>query len=132
MQCSRCGRSFWPRVSGYWFLLLAPRGRGVLEGPVGSPRAQDIQSVLCVGCGRVLEEYVQANAFDGLEFVKREEVEFDERRGSVGRVVVSHRDRDCHVGGTPGGDLVGEAERCGEAGVEGFRRVGECFPPGIG
>jgi hypothetical protein len=57
MVCARCTRHFWPRVGAYWFLLLAPRGR------CRFPHATEGRSVLCLECGRVLREYLEANAY---------------------------------------------------------------------
>lgn len=57
MVCARCGKHFWPRVAGYMFLLLSPRGRCRM------PHLTEARSVLCLGCGVPLREYLEANAY---------------------------------------------------------------------
>jgi hypothetical protein len=52
--CAGCGVELWPRVGGYWFLLLAPRGR------VRFPGARAAEAVLCSGCGRFFRELIEA------------------------------------------------------------------------
>jgi hypothetical protein len=54
MRCSRCARPFWPRVIGYWFLLLSPRGRGRMPG------ARQQRAVLCLTCGQWLQEQLES------------------------------------------------------------------------
>ena len=53
LKCQGCGVEIWPRCGGYWFLLLAPRGR------VRFPGAQAAQAVLCSGCGRRFRESIE-------------------------------------------------------------------------
>jgi hypothetical protein len=65
LVCSGCGRSVWPRVGGYWFLLLAPRGR------VRFPGAAAAQAVLCSGCGRRARECLELNGFNCGEAYER-------------------------------------------------------------
>jgi hypothetical protein len=57
MVCARCGKHFWPRCGGYWFLLLTPRGRCRM------PHATEGRSVLCLGCGLPLREYLEAGGY---------------------------------------------------------------------
>jgi len=57
MACCRCGREVWPRVGGYWFLLLSPRGRCRFPG------AQEARAVLCSFCGRGLREQIEEGAY---------------------------------------------------------------------
>jgi DNA-directed RNA polymerase subunit RPC12/RpoP len=53
LTCAGCGKQVWPRIGGYWFLLLAPRGR------VRFPGAAAAQAVLCSGCGRRVREAIE-------------------------------------------------------------------------
>jgi len=57
MVCAGCGVHLWPRCGGYWFLLLAPRGR------VRCPGAEAAQAVLCSGCGRRFRELIELQGF---------------------------------------------------------------------
>lgn len=57
MVCARCMKHFWPRVGAYWFLLLTQRGR------CRFPHMTEARSVLCLECGRVLREWLEASAF---------------------------------------------------------------------
>ena len=57
MVCERCSRHFWPRVGGYWFLLLSPRGRCRFPG------ATEARVVLCLDCGRGLREYLESGGY---------------------------------------------------------------------
>jgi len=57
MVCVRCKKHFWPRVAGYMFLLLSPRGRCLM------PHLTEARSVLCLGCGVPLREYLESNAY---------------------------------------------------------------------
>lgn len=57
MVCWRCSRHLWPRVGGYWFLLLSPRGRCRFPGAAAA------EAVLCLHCGRELREMIEAGAF---------------------------------------------------------------------
>ena len=59
LVCAGCGVDIWPRVGGYWFLLLAPRGRVRFPGVVGT------EVVLCSGCGRRIRELLEANGVGG-------------------------------------------------------------------
>lgn len=59
LVCSGCGIDIWPRVGGYWYLLLAPRGR------VRFPGAQAAQACLCSGCGRRAREALEASGIGG-------------------------------------------------------------------
>lgn len=52
--CAGCGRSVWPRVGSYWFLLLSPRGRCRFPG------AEEIKVVLCGPCGRRVRETLES------------------------------------------------------------------------
>jgi hypothetical protein len=54
LKCQGCGVVVWPRVGGYWFLLLAERGRCRFPGARGA------EAVLCSGCGRRLREIIEA------------------------------------------------------------------------
>lgn len=58
LTCFRCRAAVDTRVVGYWFLLLAPRGRCGHYAGVTQARA-----VLCAGCGRDLREWIESNAF---------------------------------------------------------------------
>lgn len=66
LQCSGCGVSVWPRVGGYWFLLLAPRGRVRFPGAVAA------QAVLCSGCGRRMRETIELMGINCGEAYERE------------------------------------------------------------
>jgi len=57
MVCARCRKHFWPRVAGYMFLILSPRGRCRM------PHLTEARSVLCLGCGIPLREYLEASAY---------------------------------------------------------------------
>lgn len=59
LVCSGCGKDVWPRVGGYWFLLLAPRGRVRFPGAVGA------EVVLCSGCGRRVREALEGMGVTG-------------------------------------------------------------------
>jgi hypothetical protein len=54
LRCAGCGVDIWPRVGGYWYLLLAPRGRCLFPGVVAA------ESVLCSGCGRRAREALES------------------------------------------------------------------------
>lgn len=53
MKCRGCGKEVWPRVGGYWFLLLSPRGRCRFPG------AEELKAVLCSFCGRRVREAME-------------------------------------------------------------------------
>jgi len=53
LKCRGCGREVWPRVGGYWFLLLSPRGRCRFPG------AEELRAVLCSPCGRRVREAIE-------------------------------------------------------------------------
>lgn len=57
LRCVRCGKTVYPRVGGYWFLLLAPRGRCRIPGSTAA------EAVLCLGCGMPLREYLEEGAY---------------------------------------------------------------------
>lgn len=57
LVCVRCGKHVWPRVGAYMFLLLSPRGRCRFPG------LTEARSVLCLGCGQPLREYLESNAY---------------------------------------------------------------------
>jgi hypothetical protein len=57
MVCERCTKHFWPRVGGYWFLLLSPRGRCRFPG------ATEARVVLCLDCGRLLREQLEGMGY---------------------------------------------------------------------
>jgi len=59
LKCAACGVEIWPRVGGYWFLLLAPRGR------VRFPGARTCKVVLCSGCGRRAREALESAGVGG-------------------------------------------------------------------
>jgi len=59
LVCSGCGVNIWPRVGGYWYLLLAPRGRCRFPGAVAA------EVVLCSGCGRRAREALEAAGVGG-------------------------------------------------------------------
>jgi hypothetical protein len=65
LVCAGCGVHVWPRVGGYWFLLLAPRGR------VRFPGAAAAQAVLCSGCGRRVREAIELNGINCGEAYER-------------------------------------------------------------
>lgn len=84
LVCRGCGREVWPRVGGYWFLLLSPRGRCRFPG------VEELKVVLCSPCGRRIREACES-AGVGIEgcFERITEVdagqcvsEFDVQRGS--------------------------------------------------
>lgn len=50
LVCRGCGHDVWPRVGGYWFLLLSPRGRCRFPG------VEELKVVLCSPCGRRIRE----------------------------------------------------------------------------
>jgi hypothetical protein len=54
LVCAGCGLSVYPRCGGYWFLLLAPRGR------VRFPGARAAEAVLCSHCGRRVREAIES------------------------------------------------------------------------
>lgn len=54
LKCAGCGREVWPRVGGYWFLLLSPRGRCRFPG------AEELRAVLCSPCGRRVREAIES------------------------------------------------------------------------
>lgn len=59
LTCALCGVDLWPRVGGYWFLLLEQRGR------VQFPGATDCRVVLCSGCGRRVREAIESSGIGG-------------------------------------------------------------------
>jgi uncharacterized membrane protein YgcG len=128
LTCFRCGKTVWPRCGAYWFLLLAPRGRVVFPAAPSralfKPKPTEARAVLCAFCGRQLRELVEEGAFAPGEAY--------ERVGSGGRSGVSGTSGSGDDGGEGGSDLVDDFVRGESSGVEGFRELGECFPPGIG
>ena len=54
MRCRGCGKDVWPRVGGYWFLLLIPRGRCRFPG------VEELKVVLCSFCGRRVREAMES------------------------------------------------------------------------
>lgn len=126
LKCHRCGKDVDSACGGYWFLLLAPRGRVVfpaapsrrLDVPVPTPA----ESVLCAFCGRELREYLEEGGYAPGESY--------ERSGQGSRSGVSGPGRARDVRGAAGPKLVDGAVRRASSGVEGFRRVGECLPTG--
>lgn len=60
LKCRGCGREVWPRVGGYWFLLLSPRGRCRFPG------VEELRAVLCSPCGRRVREAIESTGV-GLE-----------------------------------------------------------------
>jgi len=79
LKCASCGVQIWPRVGGYWFLLLAPRGR------VRFPGARACEVVLCSGCGRRAREALESAGVGG---------------GPAYRPADSAAERDAEGGGT--------------------------------
>jgi hypothetical protein len=75
LKCRGCGKLVWPRVGGYWFLLLSPRGRCRFPG------VEELKAVLCSFCGRRVREAMEL-AGVGIEGCF-ERIEKDES-GSVG------------------------------------------------
>ena len=59
LVCAGCGVTVWPRCGGYWYLLLAPRGRCRFPGAVAA------ESVLCSGCGRRAREALESAGIGG-------------------------------------------------------------------
>lgn len=59
LVCSGCGVDVWPRVGGYWYLLLAPRGRCRFPGAVAA------EACLCSGCGRRAREALESAGIGG-------------------------------------------------------------------
>lgn len=59
LRCEVCRVTIWPRCGGYWYLLLAPRGRVRFPGAVAA------ESVLCSGCGRRAREALEAAGVGG-------------------------------------------------------------------
>jgi hypothetical protein len=57
VKCVRCSKTVYPRVGGYWFLLLSPRGR------CRFPHATEGRAVLCLDCGRGLREFLEEGAY---------------------------------------------------------------------
>jgi ribosomal protein S27E len=55
LKCERCGAVVDARCGGYWILLLQERGRCRFPG------AQDLEAVLCSGCGRRLRERLESS-----------------------------------------------------------------------
>lgn len=128
LKCFRCQKVVDSACGGYWFLLLAPRGRvkfpAAPSRDLGLPQPTIAESVLCAFCGRQLREYLESGAYAPGEAYERK------RQGS--RTVVSGAS-GARDGGSEGGpDLVDDFVRGESSGVEGFRQLGECFPPGIG
>lgn len=62
VKCTSCGVQIWPRVGGYWYLLLAQRGR------VRFPGAQDGEALLCSGCGRRAREALESAGIAGAAY----------------------------------------------------------------
>lgn len=58
IKCDLCGISIWPRLGGYWFLLLSPRGRCRFPG------ARELRVVLCSGCGRRARDLLESHGYD--------------------------------------------------------------------
>ena len=59
LVCAGCGVSIWPRVGGYWYVLLAPRGRCRFPG------AQAAEACVCSGCGRRAREALESAGIGG-------------------------------------------------------------------
>jgi len=59
LKCGGCGVSVWPRIGGYFYLLLAPRGR------VRFPGVTAAEAVLCSGCGRRAREALESAGIGG-------------------------------------------------------------------
>ena len=53
-RCERCSREFWPRLAGYWFVLLSPRGRCRFPG------AEEMRVLLCSACGREARDLLES------------------------------------------------------------------------
>ena len=62
LVCSGCGVRLWPRVGGYWYLLLAPRGRCRFPGAVAA------ETCLCSGCGRRAREALESVGIGGAAY----------------------------------------------------------------
>jgi hypothetical protein len=126
LVCHRCGKMVDSACGGYWFLLLAPRGRVVF--PAAPSRHLDVaeptpaESVLCAFCGRGLREYLEEGAYAPGEAY--------ERSRKSNRTLVSGPGRVGDVRGARGPGVVGTSERREAAGVEGFYRVAEFLPKG--
>ena len=88
MVCRGCGREVWPRVGGYWFLLLSPRGRCRFPG------AEELKAVLCSFCGRRIREAMELagvgieGCFERIEEVSGTGPQLAEERSDFGRGVV--------------------------------------------
>lgn len=76
LQCWRCQVTIDTACGGYWFLLLAPRGR------VRFPGVRAAESVLCSSCGRSLREYLESGAYAPGEAYERVRAK---KRASVSR-----------------------------------------------
>ena len=67
LKCWRCKKIVDSACGGYWFLLLAPRGR--VKFPAAPSRGLNLpepataESVLCAFCGRELREYLESGAY---------------------------------------------------------------------
>jgi hypothetical protein len=121
LKCFRCQKVVDSACGGYWFLLLAPRGR--VHFPAAPSRKLDMsepsiaESVLCAFCGRQLREYLEEGAYAPGEAY--------ERIGKSNRPGV-HGSSDTGTDrGARSSDVVDTAQRSAEAGVQGFQRVGE-------
>jgi len=128
LKCERCKKTVDSACGGYWFLLLVPRGR--VHFPAAPSRGLDLpepttaESVLCSFCGRQLREVLEEGGFAPGEAY--------ERVGQGSRSRVSGASRAGDVRGSGGDELVDAAVSSESSGVEGFRELRECFPPGIG
>jgi len=126
LECFRCGKVVDSACGGYWYLLLAPRGR--VKFPAAPSRGLDMpepttaDSVLCAFCGRELREFLEGSGYAPGESY--------ERSGQGDRARVPGTDRARARRGARSEDVVDDTLRGQSAGVEGFRRVGELLPFG--
>lgn len=67
LKCHRCGHVVDSACGGYWFLLLAPRGRvrfpAAPSRKLNLPESTTAEAVLCAFCGRQLREALEEGGF---------------------------------------------------------------------
>jgi ribosomal protein S27E len=67
LKCYRCGHVVDSACGGYWFLLLAPRGRvhfpAAPSRKLNLPEPTTAEAVLCAFCGRQLREALEEGGF---------------------------------------------------------------------
>jgi hypothetical protein len=64
LRCARCSMEFWPRLAGYWFVLVSPRGRCRFPG------AEELRVLLCSSCGREARDMLESFGLIDLSLVQ--------------------------------------------------------------